>query len=140
MKKSETSRPIDLRLGARLREARRHLGWREETLATLFRVRVAQIKGYESGTKRIAATRLVEICEALRLPLAYFFGDRDITTYVTARQRAAALRTQRMIPELIRAVVRLRPGDRQDELLEAARLMLKRQGRGTPGRRRAGAR
>jgi transcriptional regulator with XRE-family HTH domain len=64
---------IDLLLGRRLRGRRRLLGLTQNQLASLVGVRFQQIQKYESGANRISAARLWSLCEALDVPVTYFF-------------------------------------------------------------------
>ncbi|HEX4179485.1 MAG TPA: helix-turn-helix transcriptional regulator [Caulobacteraceae bacterium] len=64
---------IDLLLGRRLRNRRRLLGLTQSQLALKVGVRFQQIQKYESGANRISAARLWRFCQALEVPVAYFF-------------------------------------------------------------------
>ena len=58
---------LDAELGARLRAARSAAGLSLEELAGRVELSVQQIHKYESGTNRIAVSRLLEICDALNI-------------------------------------------------------------------------
>jgi transcriptional regulator with XRE-family HTH domain len=64
---------IDLLLGRRLRGRRRMLGLTQSQLANRVGVRFQQIQKYESGVNRISAARLWRFCQALDVPVAYFY-------------------------------------------------------------------
>ena len=64
---------IDLLLGRRLRGRRRMLGLTQSQLATRVGVRFQQIQKYESGVNRISAARLWRFCQALEVPVSYFY-------------------------------------------------------------------
>src|ERR1700679_1310676 len=64
---------IDLLLGRRLRSRRRMLGLTQSQLAFKVGVRFQQIQKYESGVNRISAARLWRFCQALDVPVAYFY-------------------------------------------------------------------
>lgn len=64
---------IDLLLGRRLRGRRRLMGLTQNQLALRVGVRFQQVQKYESGVNRISAARLWRFCQALEVPVAYFF-------------------------------------------------------------------
>ena len=64
---------IDLLLGRRLRGRRRLLGLTQGDLAKMIGVRFQQIQKYEAGANRISAARLWRLCQALEVPVSYFF-------------------------------------------------------------------
>jgi transcriptional regulator with XRE-family HTH domain len=69
--------PIDLHVGARLRQRRRLLGMTQQKLAESVKIRFQQIQKYESGANRISASRLWALAKALDVPVAYFFEGLD---------------------------------------------------------------
>ncbi|MCA8889732.1 MAG: helix-turn-helix transcriptional regulator [Parvularculaceae bacterium] len=69
--------PIDLHVGARLRQRRRLLGMTQQKLAESVRIRFQQIQKYESGANRISASRLWSLASALDVPVAFFFEGLD---------------------------------------------------------------
>ena len=64
---------IDLLLGRRLRGRRRLMGLTQSQLAAMVGVRFQQVQKYESGANRISAARLWDFCQALEVPVAYFY-------------------------------------------------------------------
>jgi transcriptional regulator with XRE-family HTH domain len=82
---------IDLLLGKRVRRRRRLLGLTQQQLAVAVGVRFQQIQKYECGGNRISAARLWQLCEALEVPVSYFFegmasGDRPSTSAAQAER------------------------------------------------------
>ena len=74
--------PIDVHVGDRVRNLRRHRGLSQEQLAGHLALTFQQIQKYERGANRVSASKLYEIAKALRTPIAYFFegyGDGDET-------------------------------------------------------------
>lgn len=69
--------PIDLHVGARVRQRRRLLGLTQQRLADAVRIRFQQIQKYESGANRISASRLWTLSKALDVPISYFFEGVD---------------------------------------------------------------
>ena len=64
---------INLLLGRRLRSRRRLMGLTQTQLAIRVGVRFQQIQKYENGANRISAARLWRFCQALEVPVSYFF-------------------------------------------------------------------
>lgn len=63
-------------LGARIRAARERLGWSQEELAAAVSKDQGAISEYESGRRRLSAVDLPAFCQALAVPLLYFYeGD-----------------------------------------------------------------
>jgi transcriptional regulator with XRE-family HTH domain len=95
-------------------------------LAVLLQVSAARVKAYENGSKRIPATRLVEFCALLQVPLTYFFSDLDIAAFIGPAQRSRALRVHRMAVELLRIFVKLPFEEQQRDLVETAKRLAQR--------------
>lgn len=64
---------IDKHIGSRLRLRRTILGWSQEQLAKQSGVSFQQIEAYETGASRLTASLLVELAEALLVPVTWFF-------------------------------------------------------------------
>jgi transcriptional regulator with XRE-family HTH domain len=64
---------VDAYIGARIRERRHDLEMSQHALAKALGVTYQQIQKYESGTNRVSAARLFEICKALKVPLSSIF-------------------------------------------------------------------
>lgn len=65
--------PIDVRIGARLRERRMYLAMNQGALAAHLGLTFQQIQKYESGANRISAGMLKYIAGLLEVPVEYFF-------------------------------------------------------------------
>jgi transcriptional regulator with XRE-family HTH domain len=65
--------PIDLHVGARLRQRRCLLGMTQQKLADAVGIKFQQIQKYESGANRVSASRLWVLAEALQVPVSHFF-------------------------------------------------------------------
>jgi len=74
----ETS-DIDRTIGALVRARRIFLGVTQTALGNELGLTFQQIQKYENGVNRISAARLKEIAEVLRVPLSYFFQDKDVS-------------------------------------------------------------
>ncbi|HEX3535267.1 MAG TPA: helix-turn-helix transcriptional regulator [Stellaceae bacterium] len=69
--------PIDLGVGARIRERRDSLGITQDRLAAAIGVTFQQVQKYERAANRIGASRLWYIARALDVPVPFFFGEDD---------------------------------------------------------------
>ena len=119
--------PIDLHVGARLRQRRRLLGMTQQKLAEAVRIRFQQIQKYESGANRISASRLWALSRALDVPVAFFFeglDDRPAKTAETNGHHSApadAFQNKETI-DLVRAFYTLNDEPRR-RLLDLAKAM-----------------
>jgi transcriptional regulator with XRE-family HTH domain len=69
--------PLDFEIGKRIREARRAAGATQEQLAAALGTTFQQVQKYEAGRNRVAASRLVEIAEFLKVaPMWLLLGER----------------------------------------------------------------
>jgi transcriptional regulator with XRE-family HTH domain len=64
---SGTRNPIDVRLGAKIRELRIALGLSQTEVATQAGLTFQQIQKYETATNRISASTLVKLCAGLKV-------------------------------------------------------------------------
>ena len=67
--------PIDVHVGARLRQRRTLLGMSQTTLGDAIGLTFQQMQKYEKGTNRISASRLFALSRVLDVPVEYFFDD-----------------------------------------------------------------
>lgn len=65
--------PVDSYVGGRVRMRRKMLGMSQQSLGEAIGITFQQIQKYEKGTNRIGASRLQQISETLKVPVAYFF-------------------------------------------------------------------
>src|SRR5919202_5374651 len=65
--------PIDKHVGSRVRMRRMMLGMSQEKLGDALGLTFQQVQKYEKGTNRIGASRLQQISDILRVPVAFFF-------------------------------------------------------------------
>ena len=70
---SDNPDPVDVHVGARLRQRRGILGFSQEKLADALGLTFQQVQKYERGTNRISASRLWQACHVLDVPVSYFF-------------------------------------------------------------------
>jgi len=73
--------PLDFEIGKRIREARKAAGATQEQLAAALGTTTQQVQKYEVGRNRVAASRLVEIADFLKVaPMWLLLGQRDDNT------------------------------------------------------------
>jgi transcriptional regulator with XRE-family HTH domain len=67
--------PVDVHVGAKMRQQRTLLGMSQEKLGTAVGLTFQQIQKYERGSNRIGSSRLFEFSKVLNVPVEYFFDD-----------------------------------------------------------------
>jgi len=67
------SHPVDVHVGARMRQRRSLLGMSQTNLGTAVGLTFQQIQKYERGSNRIGSSRLFEFSKVLDVPVSYFF-------------------------------------------------------------------
>jgi transcriptional regulator with XRE-family HTH domain len=71
--------PIDIHVGARLRQRRTILGMSQGKLGDSVGLTFQQIQKYERGSNRIGASRLYDLSRVLDVSISYFFDDMPET-------------------------------------------------------------
>ena len=67
--------PVDVHVGARLRQRRTLSGMSQTTLGNAIDLTFQQVQKYERGANRIGSSRLFDLSRVLDVPIEYFFGD-----------------------------------------------------------------
>ncbi len=67
--------PVDVHVGARLRQRRTLLGMTQTKLGDAIGMSFQQVQKYENGATRISASRLFDLSRVLDVPIQYFFDD-----------------------------------------------------------------
>lgn len=75
---TKSPNPIDVHVGARLRERRVALGVSQERLGESLGLTFQQIQKYEKGVNRIGASRLFQIARILDAPVQFFFDGAPV--------------------------------------------------------------
>lgn len=69
--------PVDVHVGARVRERRVMLGLSQTTLATKIGLTFQQVQKYERGANRVSASMMWRMAEVLDVPISYFFDGLE---------------------------------------------------------------
>ncbi|MBO0904512.1 helix-turn-helix domain-containing protein [Jiella sonneratiae] len=106
--------PIDVHVGARLREARIAAGLSMEELGLALSVSGDQLDRFERGAERIGASRLYLACQRLRVQPTYFFeglgefgpdgADGDVVATSHSNGHAAGIAVDRLIESIMQRI------------------------------------
>ena len=77
--------PIDVHVGARLRQRRILLGMSQTALGKAAGIAYQQVQKYESGRDLISSSRLFEFAKILDVPVPYFF--EEMAPVLSAKRR-----------------------------------------------------
>jgi transcriptional regulator with XRE-family HTH domain len=69
------SLPVDVHVGARVRQRRALLGMSQTNLGSAVGLTFQQIQKYERGSNRISSSRLFEFSKVLDVPVSFFFEE-----------------------------------------------------------------
>lgn len=72
-KHNRSPKDVDIFAGEQLKKRRKELGMSQKVLAEALGVTFQQVQKYEKGLNRIGASRLYDLCEALKTKPSYFF-------------------------------------------------------------------
>ena len=113
--------PVDIHVGARVRERRVSLGMSQTKLGECLGLTFQQIQKYERGTNRLSASKLWTLSNLFKVPIEWFFdglgkagkGQEDVMTKQEARQlaryySACPASTRNHLRALIRATADMR--------------------------------
>jgi transcriptional regulator with XRE-family HTH domain len=65
--------PVDVHVGARIRQRRTSLGMSQEKLGDALNLTFQQIQKYERGANRVGASRLYDLCRVFDVTADFFF-------------------------------------------------------------------
>ncbi len=103
--------PVDVHVGARVRQRRVLLGMTQTDLADTMGLTFQQVQKYEWGTNRISASRLYGLSQVFDVTMGYFFEDMppDVAGISPAKGRgkAKALRSDEPDPMATRETMEL---------------------------------
>ncbi len=127
--------PIDVHVGARVRQRRALLGMNQTILGKALGVSFQQVQKYENGTNRISASRLFDLTRVLDVSIEHFFEDIPAAVAASspaATKRGAAKMSPRYEPnpmvkretlELVRAYYKIEDADLRKHLREMAKAL-----------------
>jgi len=81
-------KPIDGHVGGRVRIRRLMLGISQQSLAARLGITFQQLQKNEKGSNRIGSSRLLELSQALDVPIQYFFDEMSSGMAATAGVKA----------------------------------------------------
>ncbi len=122
--------PVDLHVGARVRQRRVLQGMTLTVLANALGLTFQQVQKYERGTNRIAASRLLDLSRVFEVPINYFFEDMPSEVAASpqatkGRGRAKKLPSYGLDPmvkretlEFVRAYYKIRDSRKRKRLFE----------------------
>ncbi len=121
--------PVDVHVGARLRQHRTLLGMTQTDLGDALGLTFQQVQKYERGANRISASRLFDLSRVLDVPLEYFFDDmpREVAASSPARGGGKTKEPPSYEPypmatretlELVRAYYKIEDADIRKQLRE----------------------
>ena len=70
--------PVDVQVGARMREFRIRAGMSQQALGGAFGVSYQQIQKYETGVNRMGASRLIQVSQALGCSVQELFDGVEL--------------------------------------------------------------
>ena len=127
--------PVDVHVGARMRQRRTLSGMNQTTLGDALGLTFQQMQKYEKGTNRIGASRLFDLSRVLDVPVEYFFDDMPPGVAATspATKRRGSVKTppsyepnpmaKRETLELVRAYYKIRDPQIRKRLYELAKAL-----------------
>jgi len=89
-RRGEGPNPIDVHVGARLRQCRTLMGLSQEKLGEAVGITFQQLQKYERGANRISASRLFNLSQVLGVSVSSFFDDIPPKIPGEARPETAA--------------------------------------------------
>ncbi len=96
--------PVDVHVGARLKQRRRLLGITQTDLGDAIGVTFQQVQKYERGVNRIGASQLLALARVLDVSIDYFFEDMppEVTAISPAlKRRGKAKKLPMYAPDLM---------------------------------------
>jgi len=128
--------PIDVHVGARLKERRISLEITQEELGSVVGLTFQQIQKYERGANRISGSRLYEFAQCLDVPITWFFADIPASVEAHYLPIASALegvdlglpadlREDTEVQDLVRAYYKVESPQVRTRLYDMAKVLAK---------------
>jgi transcriptional regulator with XRE-family HTH domain len=126
--------PVDVHVGARVRQRRTLLGMTQTTLGKAIGLTFQQVQKYERGANRIGSSRLFDLSRVLEVPIEYFFGDMpaEVVRSLAGKRRSRADQppsydlnpiAKRETLELVRAYYRITDSKVRKRLFELTKAL-----------------
>ncbi len=95
--------PIDVHVGARVRQRRVLLGMTQTMLGDALGLTFQQVQKYERGTNRVLGSRLFELAQVFDVPVEFFFEDMapEVAASSPAKGRGKAKEAPSLDPNLM---------------------------------------
>jgi len=109
--------PVDVHVGARLRQRRILLGMSQTVLGNASAITFQQVQKYENGGNRISSSRLFEFAKILNVPVSHFFeemapglatGRRRVVRPKSSASDEANINLKHETLQLVRAYYKIR--------------------------------
>ncbi len=126
--------PVDVHVGARLRQHRTLLGMTQTDLGDALGMSFQQVQKYERGANRISASRLFDLARVLDVPIEYFFEDMPAEVGASSPAKESGRSEEpvsyepnpmakRETLELVRAYYKIEDADVRKRLYELAKTL-----------------
>lgn len=128
--------PVDVHVGARLRQRRALLGMSQTALGDAADLTFQQVQKYERGSNRISASRLVEFASVLEVAVSFFFDElpaKAVAGLLESRGKSAREATpfeherdpliKRETLELVRAYYKIRQPKVRKRIFETVKAL-----------------
>ena len=73
-----TYRSVDRHIGSQMQIRRTLLGLSREQLGAKVGVAASDLENYEAGRARVHPGLLLDVADALQIPVSYFFAETDV--------------------------------------------------------------
>ncbi|MGY2812036.1 helix-turn-helix domain-containing protein [Bradyrhizobium sp. USDA 4506] len=116
---------LDTRIGERIRNQRKRVGFSQKELASRLDIVFQQLQKHENGTSRVPASRLYEIARALNAPISHFFdvneheGPKRTSPISELSAIAGAQKGKlgKQVLELVRAFIKIKDEDARASII-----------------------
>ncbi len=126
--------PVDVHVGARLRQRRTLLGMTQTNLGDAIGVSFQQVQKYERGMNRIGSGRLFNLSRILDVPVQFFFDDMPNAVAASSPAQGGGKAkkppsyesnpmTERETLELVRAYYKIKDANVRERLRELTKAL-----------------
>jgi len=115
----KTVKPVDKLIGRNIRAIRLARGFTQEELALRIGITFQQVQKYEKGANRVGGSRLVQMAEALDIPVVALFEGAEIGGTPIRNELLDLVANQRAM-RLLRAFAKIKSPSSQQALVRLA--------------------